>query len=82
MATQRFVTGGFFIECPDCGSHRYATATGWKCACPGDESIIVDRDIQLDSHEEKDTRPDETGRPALYVITYDEYDDDDEETGR
>jgi hypothetical protein len=91
MSTHRFVTGGHFAECPDCGGHRYAMPNGyvngrgerltaWACdGCQGEERILTASDVVLDAGEEIDTREDHTGRRAFYVVTFDEYDDDDDE---
>lgn len=86
MSTHRIVTGGFFLECADCGGARYArepyvngrgdVLTAWACdGCEGDDAVLCAVDIMLDGNEEYDTRADHTGRAALYVTTFDEYDD-------
>jgi hypothetical protein len=88
MATHRFVTGGFYAECTDCpaGHHLYRHdhadyGITWTCtnpAHPGRPGYLADRDVYLEHNEEHEGRTDETGRVALYVVTFDEYDDDDE----
>jgi hypothetical protein len=87
----KVLTGGFWAECPDCGGHRYATSPytngrgetfeAWVCdqhADLGDEAILCSADILLDANDEYVTRPDETGRPALFILTYDEIDPEDQ----
>lgn len=87
MTTHRIVTGGFFVECPDCGGTRYAAGVDvnrygvgfslFDCGKCGEDGALASIDIDLEADETWEVRPDETGRPALYVVTWEELDDDD-----
>ena len=81
---------GTFAECPDCGGHRYllpvpyyngrgAGLEAWACdGCEGDDAVLCTVDLDLEWNETYEAREDHTGGRALYIVMFDEYEEEEE----